>query len=57
MTVPRSLHSDETIACNSPAGQVLAGEVIARFLVRLSRHRRVMRIARRVHFKREGERA
>ena len=55
MTVPRLLHIDETVACNSPAGQVLAGEVIARFLVRVSRHRRVMRIARRFHFKRERD--
>ena len=39
----------------SPAGQIAAGEVIARFLLRLSRHRRVMRLAGRVQLRRTGE--
>ena len=47
MPVPRILQVNETLVGTSPAGQVLAGEVIACFLQRLSRHRRVMRMARR----------
>lgn len=46
---------NETPSYGSPAGQIAAGEVIARFLLRLSRHRRVMRLAGRVSLRRTGE--
>ena len=55
MPVPRILQVNETLVGTSPAGQVLAGEVIACFLQRLSRHRRVMRMARRISLKRERD--
>ena len=52
MSMPHSL-SIESREMKTPAGEVLAGDVIARFLLRLSRHRRVMRLARRIAFKPE----
>lgn len=55
MTMLRSL-SDEAIETKTPAGGVLAGDVIARFLLRLSRHRRVMRLARQIAVKPERAR-
>jgi|APCry1669190591_1035303.scaffolds.fasta_scaffold43147_2 hypothetical protein len=55
MALPRSL-SDDPIDSQTPAGEVLVGDVIARFLLRLSRHRRVMRMARRISGKAERAR-
>jgi hypothetical protein len=55
MTLPLEPKPDETMSYQSPAGQILAGEVIARFLLRLSHHRRVMRLAGRMQLRRIGE--
>jgi hypothetical protein len=48
MRVPFFSKPKDTASYRSPAGQMRAGEVIARFLLRLSRHRRVMRLAGRL---------
>mgnify|MGYP006270716203 CR=1 FL=1 len=49
------IHKDMT--CRSPAGQMMAAEVIAGFLLRLARHRRVMRLAGRISGRRQEMRS
>ena len=57
MAKPQRVNVEQMGSFRSPAGHILAGEVIARFLLRLSRHRRVMRIAGRFALRRAEERS
>ena len=52
MLVPNGSKPSTPLSFRSPAGQMMAGEVIARFLLRLSHHRRVMRLAGRLESRR-----
>jgi hypothetical protein len=57
MTEPSRTTPDTLPSFRSPSGHMMAGEVIACFLLRLSRHRRVMRLAARLTARRAEDRA
>ena len=52
MPVPNVSKSSKPLSFCTPSGQMMAREVIARFLLRLSHHRRVMRLAGRLESRR-----